>query len=302
VACLVSTVVNVIGDIWLVYFRGLGAVGAAAATAFAGAFSAIILLASVRSKTKHWKRLQDQQLQLNTQIPHDRRKIPFISLPTSTDFIHLAKLCGPIFIIMLAKLICYSAMTIKAADFGMLDMACHSIMLRIFYFFCTLGDSLSQAVQSYLPTLLFGKTIDGTKTETESMGISFLKRMFLLGGLFTIFNAFSSQFILQKLGFLFSTDVQILSLLQTPKYVVSVALGLGLHPIIMLLEGVLMAQGDLSFLMKSYGVSMSIMLGQIFMFSKNLGGVWFALVTFQVLRLLSFGLRVWDRRKAMATS
>lgn len=290
IAVAVSTVVNVIGDIWLVYFRGLGSRGAAMATAFAGAFSAIILLASVRTKMKKWKLLEDQNLQGNNQLSHNRTSFPFMSLPMSTDFINLAKLSGPIFIIMLAKLICYSAMTIRASDFGMLDMACHSIMLRIFYFFCTFGDSLSQAVQSFLPSLIFGKTRDG---EGERMGASFFKRMLALGGLFTILNAFSSQFILRKLGSLFTTDVQILYLLRTPQYVVSVALGLGLHPIIMCLEGSIMARGDLSFLMKSYGVSMILMLAQILLFSKQLGGVWFSLVVFQVLRLFSFGLRAW---------
>lgn len=298
-AVIASTVVNVIGDIWLVYFEGLGARGAAVATAAAGLFSSIILLASVRSKMKRWAHLGDKQEQLNPQssttIRHKTSTTHFISLPKSTDFINLAKLSGPIFIIMLAKLICYSAMTIRASNFGMLDMACHSIMLRIFYFFCTFGDSLSQAVQSYLPTFIFGKS-NATNNNGQSMGTLFLKRMFALGGIFAIFNTLTSQLILQKMGSIFTTDIQILSLLRTPQYVFSVVVGLGLHPIIMLLEGTIMARGDLSFLMKSYGVIMILMLAQIFIFSKSLSGVWYSLLTFQVLRFFSFAIRIWGRK------
>lgn len=61
--------------------------------------------------------------------PETHKEIPLVSLPDRTAFIALCKLSGPIFFVMLAKIACYSAMTVKATDFGIVPLASHNIMM-----------------------------------------------------------------------------------------------------------------------------------------------------------------------------
>jgi len=148
-AVLVASLVNIVGDVLLVVFCNFGLSGAALATTAASSASSIILLVETRKKVHRWRK--------NSSTESRSKKMNFISFPDIKSFLSLCKLAGPIFFVMIGKLICYSATTFRANSFGMLTVAAHSIMLRIFYFLCPFGDSFSYVAQSFLPTVIYGE-------------------------------------------------------------------------------------------------------------------------------------------------
>mmetsp|Transcript_20283 Transcript_20283/g.40502 ORF Transcript_20283/g.40502 Transcript_20283/m.40502 type:complete len:625 (+) Transcript_20283:2-1876(+) len=139
IAVLVAMVVNVFGDYALcIWPFNFGIAGAAAATSAATIFSTAIL---VRRTHKEQKKLLDGTA-------------PLLVLPSRSEFWRLCKLAGPIFFVMMGKVISYSMMTIRATGYGMTSLAAHNVLLRVFFFFATWGDALSQTAQSYLPGLV----------------------------------------------------------------------------------------------------------------------------------------------------
>ncbi len=71
----------------------------------------------------------------------DPTDIPFISFPDQESLVDLLLLAGPMFFVMVGKIMGYSAMTIRDGNFGMVSLACHNVLMRIFFFFGTIGDA-----------------------------------------------------------------------------------------------------------------------------------------------------------------
>jgi Na+-driven multidrug efflux pump len=113
-AVLAASILNVSGDVFLVAKVGMGLRGAAIATAGAGAVSSYILVQEAKKKVEQWKSSLSSE--------HNRS---FISLPDLKSFVFLAKLAGPIFFVIVGKLVCYSAMTLKTSDFWNV-LTCHA--------------------------------------------------------------------------------------------------------------------------------------------------------------------------------
>lgn len=76
-----------------------------------------------------------------------------LELPSWADFTSLVRFAGAIFGIIIGKLVCYSSLTLAATKFGVTALAAHNVLLKVFFFFGTFGDSLSQSVQNFLPTV-----------------------------------------------------------------------------------------------------------------------------------------------------
>ena len=123
---------------------------------------------------------------------------PFISLPRKDDFVSLLKFAGPIFFIILLKVMCYSQMTLRASDMGMLSLASHNVLLRIFFFYTTFGDALSQAAQTFLPEVMYGSPESkgatniskaARRAEQRTRVKATLGRMLLLGGTLAVLNS-----------------------------------------------------------------------------------------------------------------
>mmetsp|Transcript_969 Transcript_969/g.1447 ORF Transcript_969/g.1447 Transcript_969/m.1447 type:complete len:306 (+) Transcript_969:1163-2080(+) len=75
---------------------------------------------------------------------------------------------------MCGKIVGYNAMTLRANALGVVPMAAHAILLRIFFFFGTFADSISQAAQTYFPAILYG-TSNSHKPISEQNGTSVLE-------------------------------------------------------------------------------------------------------------------------------
>lgn len=274
-----------------------GIQGAAVATAMATITSCLILLRKVRKTTTEWKTNQEKYeakarvvsatttAATNAEAIKDDKKsdhVPFCSLPNKSSMIDLFKLAGPIFFVMMAKVACYNVMTIRVTNFGLVPLASHNIMMRIFFFFACFGDSLSQAAQSFYPQV-------SKKTRGK-----LIKRLFYIASAVGICNFNMSQLILSKFGRFLAKDSNIIHLMAQHSPWVGYAVLL--HPFIMLLEGTVLAKRDLVFMVTTYVITSLLHFGFVFSpVSASFVGLWRALFGFQFIRLVQFALRVWTK-------
>ena len=230
---------------------------------------------------------------------------PFISLPRKDDFVSLLKFAGPIFFIILLKVMCYSQMTLRASDMGMLSLASHNVLLRIFFFYTTFGDALSQAAQTFLPKVMYGGPESkgatdiskaANREERRTRVKATLGRMLLLGGTLAVLNSGLSRLILSNCGGWFTSDAGIFGMIGS-KNSRFLSLSVLLHSFVMLFEGGIMASGPsgLMYLLKSYMATFVLLTGALKYGASDLGGVWKVWFGFQVVRLFQFGARVWKK-------
>jgi Na+-driven multidrug efflux pump len=172
------------------------------------------------------------------------RDIPFFSLPDKSAMVDLFKLAGPIFFVMMGKIACYSIMTVKATNFGIVPLAAHNIMMRVFFFFSCFGDSVSQAAQTFFP-----------QVAKKGRGV-LEKRLFYLSSILGLFVSQFSALILRQFGGYLTKDAEIIKLMAD--YSSYVGAAVLLHPFIMVLEGTILAKRDLLFLVGMYVSTMAL--------------------------------------------
>jgi Na+-driven multidrug efflux pump len=305
VAVLIASIINVIGDLLLVPHFGMG--GAAAATAIASACSSLVLLRQVKSRMQAWK---DKESQTNTARetksfigdayisqmingipivgytdPLDKPSIPLCQLPDPKELLSLLRRTGPIFFCLVGKIICYSALSLRATNFGVIPLAAHNIWIRVFFLFATLGDSLSQASQTFLPRVL---------TVTQPKRI-LMRRLAVLGTAIGILSQIGSKFAVTQWSSYFTQDAAVISCLTQSTTVAWAGWALFLHPFIMLLEGCILASRDLTFLLVSYGITIACHFASLHWNATSFPGVWRSLFFFQTFRLIQFCWRVRSR-------
>lgn len=236
---------------------------------------------------------------------------PFVSLPDRSSLLSLVSLAGPIFFVMLGKIACYSALTLRAADFGVAALASHNVLLRVFFFYATFGDAFSQAAQSFLPAALVrereadainksrGVAIAPNASKGKDKGAvrTLLGRMLLLSTIVSVLNSQIGRYIVRNCGAHFAADTSISSLLSSNSMYFGLALLL--HPAIMLFEGAIIAGRDLRFLASTYGLTLMGLMGLLRFGCGGFGDVWRALFFFQAVRLAQFGGRVWRKTARM---
>jgi Na+-driven multidrug efflux pump len=282
IAVLVASIVNIIGDLLL--SPKLGIQGAAIATAVASLSSCLILLNRVRKVTNEWKQNQEAEekesssLATSSSTEASSDDIPFWSLPDKKSLKDLLLLAGPIFFVMIGKVGCYSALTLRATGLGIVNLATHNIMMRIFFFFSCFGDSLGNAAQSFFPQV--------AKIDRKKL----IQRLLAASTIVGLANCLSSSLILTRFNGFLTKDVAMSQLMrQFASYVCVTEL---MHPFVMLMEGLVLAKRDLKFLVALYFSTSIAHLG--FVFSKwgaSFGGLWQALLCFQSLRFGQFAIR-----------
>ena len=322
IAVAAASIVNIVGDFALSPRYGIQ--GAAVATALATVTSCSILVRKVRKTTSQWK-LKEEELEqttttttsevtptassgVNSSYSKDTEKesnknqskiknsdnnngngngngnIPFCSIPDKASMIDLFKLAGPIFFVMMSKVACYNVMTIRATNFGIVLLASHNIMMRIFFFFASFGDSLSQAAQSFYPQV--DKNLRG----------KLLKRLFFIASVLGVFNNQMSTLILRKFGRFLAKDSNIIQAMA--QHAPWVGYAVLLHPFILLLEGTVLAKRDLIFMIGTYALTNLLHFSFVFSpVSSTFLGLWRALFGFQLIRLVQFSLRVWQKSR-----
>lgn len=222
--------------------------------------------------------------------PLSHQEIPLLSLPGRQDMLELVKLSGPIFFVILAKVACYGAMTIRCTDFGVVSLAAHNIMMRVFFFFGCFGDAVSQTAQSFMPATLYPKP--STK---DFRGI--LKKLIVLAGVIAFWNCQVSTRILQSLGRYLSNDASIVAMMRDHAHYLGAALAL--HPFILLCEGTVIAARDFTTLVATYVVTLGIHFSILKFFCASFPAVWRTFFLFQGIRLFNFSTRVWRKQAAI---
>jgi Na+-driven multidrug efflux pump len=306
IAVAVASIVNVVGDISL---RRYGVQGAAVATAAACVASTTILMRKVRKQMVEWRQLEvvgninssngnsyanttataigsAQQLD-NTELlsPADTGtdKVPLLRLPDRKSLLQLVLLSGPIFLVMVAKIACYGAMTLRCTDFGVTALASHNIMMRIFFFYGCFGDSISQTAQTFLPVTLYP-----ARRPKEFRQI--LGRLLCMTAVVGVFNSQTSVWMLRNLSGYLTQDAGIINMMRD--HTGFFGLAILLHPFIMVCEGAVIASRDFTNLLKTYAVTLSLHFGILKYYSGSFPAVWRTFFLFQLIRLANFGFRV----------
>ena len=127
---VISCVSNLLGGYFLT--RRWGSNGAAAATALATLTSATVLLSANRKRLRNIT-AEYQTSTTSSSTPKQKEdkegSLSFLSLPDKKSFAQLFQLAGPVFLLMLGKIICYNTMTLRANGLGVVSMAAHAILL-----------------------------------------------------------------------------------------------------------------------------------------------------------------------------
>ena len=207
-------------------------------------------------------------------------------------------------------------MTVTCTNFGVEALATHSIMMRLFFFFACFGDSLSQAAQSFLPAVLVqtatnkptstikkpipqesikdnnSNTMSSTTTiKAPSELTRVIRRLLTLSVWIGILNSQASTFIVRYCGHFVTKDIAITSLMK--QHSNFMGLSLLVHPFIMLLEGIVLANRDYRTLIFTYATTMVMHFTILSNFSHSFPAVWRTFFLFQCTRLSVYAFRVF---------
>jgi Na+-driven multidrug efflux pump len=316
-AVLVASIVNVCGDLWLVKILRMGSNGAALATAAATILSTLFLLKETRSKYRQScrkdqdrQRSQEEDISAPANVDRATQKDGtydygrFVALPTWKSLTELVPLAGPIFGVMMGKIICYNALTLKANTFGMLPCATNNILRQIYFFFGTFGDAVCQAAQTFFPGILYAHLSTAGKADGEEATVlwkkqqsakkghvlTLFKRLFTIAATTSVANALLGLQVCRRHAGWFTSDSRLTFLIEQNG--IWMALSLFVHPFALLLEGTLIAGRDVSYLAWTYLGTLGLLIGLLKSFTTSFSGVWKMFFAFQTLRMVQFSFRV----------
>jgi Na+-driven multidrug efflux pump len=295
----------------------MGVLGAAIATTIATIMSNLLLISKGRSLIGQWRlalwtekssegntSLRDIKEDVESADQNDKMKeylvLPFISLPDRESFRSLVFLAGPIFLVMMAKLIEFWCMTTGANSFGLISTACHNLLMRIFLFFAVFGDGISQASQTFLPGLFKKNRVVKKKKASKSArskeADQVIRRLALISASLGVFISITAWWIANNAGGAFTTDNQLVSLMaKTSTYM---GANLLLNPLAEMFEGVIIASGEMRYLLAARGVVMALFLTALRTSVCKLTDIWKLLLVFQSIKILLGIQFCWKRKKS----
>ena len=94
-------------------------------------------------------------------------QIPLIVIPTVTNFRRFCQYAAPIFFTILGKSVVYNGVAMSVGRLGAVALAAHQVLLRSFFFWTPVGDSVGMTSQVFLPGILAEERRTGT-TQTRS--------------------------------------------------------------------------------------------------------------------------------------
>jgi putative MATE family efflux protein len=278
---------NVVGTLALVRGAHLGIVGAAIGTLVADCAATTFLLARMR-------RLQRADVDASTETSASKQlhpPKPLVTIPTSASLRRFLRYAAPIFFTILGKSVVYNGVGLSIGRLGATALAAHQVLLRSFFFWTPVGDSVGMTSQVFLPGIL----AEERRTGVERKGAKRL--LFTVGVLAGLCAATLAGLLPSRGAGLFTTDVHVAAALAQTAPILAVSVAL--HAIALTCEGMLLAQRDLAFLSSSY-VLTTIATAALLLSSyrpDTLGGSWWILALFQGGRAAQFALRtLWIAR------
>eukprot|EP00543_Licmophora_paradoxa_P007062 CAMPEP_0202457036 /NCGR_PEP_ID=MMETSP1360-20130828/14146_1 /ASSEMBLY_ACC=CAM_ASM_000848 /TAXON_ID=515479 /ORGANISM="Licmophora paradoxa, Strain CCMP2313" /LENGTH=706 /DNA_ID=CAMNT_0049077011 /DNA_START=274 /DNA_END=2392 /DNA_ORIENTATION=+ len=142
----------------------------------------------------------------------------------------------------------YVAMShVVASVLGTSAMAAQQVIVSLFYCLTPFADSLSLTAQSFVP-LLFEKE----KSEQRTKALGDTMKNFFKAGLIASLAMIGAVLSIPLISGLFTSDAGVIALINS---VAPLLIGFfGVHGVLLAAEGLLLAQKDLNFLGKMYGV------------------------------------------------
>lgn len=225
-----AAAVNVIGDVVLVSFCGLGALGAAWATVVAEYVCAACLLVALR-----------RHLPLRVAMPSSPKSLaPFASIG------------GPVLIYKSSKNLCYGMIQARATSLGQTACAAHQVVWTLWTVLSFVPEPLSQAAQVLLPERLLRNDRVGQELLRESVMV--LLSLGLVAGFVLSFVAGVVPRLLPQLLTRDRTLWPVLKSIATPA-VWSTLLG----SLSCCVEGTLLARREYSYMAGSMIVTFSVL-------------------------------------------
>jgi len=275
-------VLNAGGTIALVKFFNFGIVGAAVGTLFADCVATAFLLRRITLSRKQKTASQPETAAGEEAL----EKIPLVVIPTLSNFRRFLQYAAPIFFTILGKSVVYNGVAMSVGRLGSVALAAHQVLLRSFFFWTPVGDSVGMTSQVFLPGILAEERRSGIQKRGA-------KRLLFTIGVFSgLFAATLAGLLPSRGAGLFTTDVDVAAALAATAPILAIAIAM--HAIALTCEGMLLAQRDLGFLSSSYVTT--TMATIVFLFSplrpSTLQGSWWLLACFQGLRMFQFSLRI----------
>jgi putative MATE family efflux protein len=271
---------NAVGTVTLVRVAKLGIVGAAIGTFVADCAAAAFLLARIRRFRRNDSVLVDEKTALT------ERPIPLVAVPTLADLNRFVRYAAPIFFTILGKSVVYNGIGFSVGRLGSTALAAHQVLLRSFFFWTPVGDSVGMTSQVFLPGILAEERRSGVPKPGAK------RLLFLVGVLAGLCAATLAGLLPSKGSGLFTTDAAVAGALGQTAPIL--ALSVSLHAIALTCEGMLLALRDLGFLSSSYVVT--TVLTAVLLLSPyrpgSLAGSWWFLALFQASRALQFAFRI----------
>lgn len=276
---------NAVGTTVLVRFANLGIVGAAIGTLCADCVATLFLLSRISS-------FRREETRRNFRL----EQIPLIVIPTLTNFRRFCQYAAPIFFTILGKSVVYNGVAMSVGRLGAVALAAHQVLLRSFFFWTPVGDSVGMTSQVFLPGIL----AEERRTGTPKRGAKRL--LFMVGVMAGLVAATLAGLLPSKGAGLFTTDSAVAAALGATAPILG--LSISMHAIALTCEGMLLAQRDLGFLSSSYVTTTIATIALLLspFRPSSLQGSWWILALFQGGRALQFSLRtLWLSRKKEMT-
>lgn len=291
VSVAIAFFLNVVGTLTLVTWANLGITGAAIGTLCADVAATLFLLG--RTLNSRRKGLSEEDKYLTS-----KPRTPLLVVPNLENFRKFLHYAAPIFFTILGKSVVYNGVALSVGRLGPVALAVHQVLLRSFFFWCPVGDSVGMTSQVFLPGIL----AEEKRTGIPQRGAKRL--LFGTGVVAGLFAATMAGLLPSKGAGLFTTDIHVAAALQRMAPIL--ALCVSMHAIALTCEGMLLAQRDLSFLSSSYVITTIATIGLLLspLSPSTLGGSWGILALFQGVRALQFSLRnlMLSRGKCVKTS
>ena len=267
--------VNLVGDALLVLGLRQGIAGAAWATVASQAAAAAVLLLRLLRPGKG-------RSALLTELP--------LRPPSAAALLRFARLGLPVGASTLIKVAYFTAVARYATALSPTAAASHSVMFALFSVLGVLGSAVSQAAQSFMPACI------GTPRAAWVLA----RRLMRLGAAVGLFNccAIAAAALLGHGAFTSSPQV-----VAGMRSVLGVACAtLLLHNCSMATEGMCLAGGEQSFLLRANALGAAVATGTsawAVSAGWGLSGVWLGILVFHVTRITQNGARLLSARSPL---
>ena len=270
-----------------------------------------------------------------TLYTYNKQPVPMVSLPDREALVQLLKLSLPLAFYMWAETASYASLTLAATGFGPVALAAQNILMQLFHVLCCVSESLAQAAQAYLPATLYPRYHPASfrhvlmrlcRVAAVVAVVGYHLSLSILGGtgrngsggwfgsgaghgggghgglragaipvvvVDESEDGTSSTSLLED-----ALDPEVVRQLQLAAPYLAACLCL--HPFNAVIEGTVIATRDFGNIVRTYAVTL-LAFGLILRgpATRDLAGVWRALVAWQLLRMVNYG---WWRRRSPSPS